>query len=160
MSESQVQVEAQENSRRLTAPDEFFFEYLRSHRKLAQEVVDELIDNIRIAVLNRQNIKDTDKSFFLVNLGGLAEAFKLLRSEIEVAEQIEDNENLENLNEAFIGAVKSLIKVYYNITEDLEPFDKISADVYYNLTYTLAVLLDVFITKLGDKISKLKSEKS
>ena len=158
MSQVQVQVEVKKN--RIIVPSDIFFEeYLRSHRDLAQDIVNILVDDIRRAVVNRQNIKDDDKSFFLVNLGGLAVAFKLLRSTIKVAEQIED-EDLEKLNEAFNGLIKSLIKVYYDIKEDLEPFDKISTDVYYDLADSLTVLLDVFISKLGDKISKLKTEKS
>jgi len=155
------QVQAQTEDRRLIVPSEVFFEeYLRSHKDLAQEIVNELVNDIRVAVWSRQNINDADKSFFLVNLGGLAEAFRLLKAEVEVAEQIEDNEDLKKLNEAFSGLIKSLIKVYYGIKEDLEPFDKISTDVYYDLTYSITMLLDVFIKKLRDKILTLKSEKS
>ena len=155
------QVQAQTEDRRLIVPSEVFFEeYLRSHKDLAQEIVNELVNDIRVAVWSRQNINDADKSFFLVNLGGLAEAFRLLKAEVEVAEQIEDNEDLEKLNEAFIGLIKSLVKVYYGIKEDLEPFDKISTDVYYDLSYSITILLDVFIKKLRDKILTLKSEKS
>jgi len=77
MSQAQVQVE----DRRLIVPDEVFFrDYLRSRKDLAQEVVNDLVNDIRIAVLSRQNINDADKSFFLVNLGGLAEAFRLLKA--------------------------------------------------------------------------------
>ena len=158
---SQVQVQ---EDRRLIVPSEIFFnDYLMSRKDLAQAVVETVVNDIRIAVLRRQNIKDEDKSFFLVNLGGLAEAFRLLRAEIEVAEKIEDDKDLkelnEKLNEAFNGLIKSLIKIYYNIKEDLEPFDKIMVDVYYDLVNSLTILLDVFMEKLGDKIT-LKSEKS
>ncbi|MFP3319994.1 MAG: hypothetical protein RXO24_05485 [Acidilobus sp.] len=139
--------------RRIIVPDEIFFnEYLRSNKDLAQKVVDDLIDNIRVAVLGRQNINDGEKSAFLVSLGEASEAFKLLKTATEVAEFIEDHTNTKKLNEALSGFIKSLITAYYNIKEDREPFDEIWRDVYYLLVMSYTELLDEFIKDLGDRI--------
>jgi hypothetical protein len=148
MSQAQVQVED-----RIIVPDEIFFnEYLRSNKDLAQKVVDNLIDNIRVAILGRQNINDGEKSAFLVSLGEASEAFKLLKTVAEAAEYIEDHTNTKKLNEALSGFIKSLITAYYNIKEDREPFDEIWRDVYYLLVMSYTELLDEFIKDLGDRI--------
>ena len=142
------------------SPDEAFFEvYLRSNKDLAQKVVDDLIDSIRVAVLSK-DINDGKKSVFLVNLGQASEAFRLLRSAVEVAEYSEDHVDIKKLNEAFSGFIRYLIKIYYDIKEDREQFDVIWRDVYYLLVKSYTELLDEFIKDLGDKISMLKSEKS
>jgi len=142
------------------SPDEAFFEeYLRSNKDLAQKVVDDLIDSIRVAVLSK-DINDGKKSVFLVNLGQASEAFRLLRSVVEVAEYGEDHVDIKKLNEAFSGFIRYLITTYYNIKEDREPFDAIWRDVYYLLVMSYNELLDEFIKDLGDKISMLKSKKS
>jgi hypothetical protein len=142
------------------SPDEAFFEeYLRSNKDLAQKVVDDLIDSIRVAVLSK-DINDGKKSVFLVNLGQASEAFRLLRSVVEVAEYGEDHVDIKKLNEAFSGFIRYLITTYYNIKEDREPFDAIWRDVYYLLVMSYNELLDEFIKDLGDKITMLKSKKS
>jgi len=142
------------------SPDEAFFEeYLRSNKDLAQKVVDDLIDSIRVAVLSK-DINDGKKSVFLVNLGQASEAFRLLRSVVEVAEYGEDHVDIKKLNEAFSGFIRYLITTYYNIKEDREQFDEIWRDVYYLLVIPYNELLDEFIKDLGDKITMLKSKKS
>jgi len=142
------------------SPDEAFFEeYLRSNKDLAQKVVDDLIDSIRVAVLSK-DINDGKKSVFLVNLGQASEAFRLLRSVVEVAEYGEDHVDIKKLNEAFSGFIRYLITTYYNIKEDREQFDEIWRDVYYLLVMSYNELLDEFIKDLGDKITMLKSKKS
>jgi len=142
------------------SPDEAFFEeYLRSNKDLAQKVVDDLIDSIRVAVLSK-DINDGKKSVFLVNLGQASEAFRLLRSVVEVAEYGEDHVDIKKLNEAFSGFIRYLITTYYNIKEDREQFDEIWRDVYYLLVTPYNELLDEFIKDLGDKITMLKSKKS
>jgi len=142
------------------SPDEAFFEeYLRSNKDLAQKVVDDLIDSIRVAVLSK-DINDGKKSVFLVDLGQASEAFRLLRSVVEVAEYGEDHVDIKKLNEAFSGFIRYLITTYYNIKEDREPFDAIWRDVYYLLVMSYNELLDEFIKDLGDKITMLKSKKS
>jgi hypothetical protein len=149
------EVEVQENKN--LSPDEAFFkEYLRSHKDLAQKVVDDLIDNIRLAVLSRQNINDGEKSAFLVSLGEVSEVFRLLKTAVEVAEYTEDH--TKKLNEAFIGLIRYLIKTYYNIKEDREPFNEIWRDVYYLLNMSYNEFLSEFIKDLGDKISVLKNK--
>jgi hypothetical protein len=155
---SQVQ-EVQEN-KNLSLDEVFFNEYLRSNKVLAQAVVDNLINAIREAVLTRQNVGDGVKSVFLVDLGEASEAFRLLRTAAEVAEYTEDHVNLKKLNEAFIGLIRYLIRIYYNIKEDRESFDEIWRDLYYLLVMSYTELLDEFIKDLGDKISTLKSKKS
>jgi len=157
MSQAQVQVE----DRRLIVPDEVFFkDYLSSNKNLAQKTVDDLIDNIRRAILGRQNINDGEKSAFLVSLGEASEAFRLLKTAAEVAEFIEDHTNTKKLNEALSGFIKSLIMTYYNIKEDREPFNEIWRDLYYLLVMSYTELLDEFIKDLGDRISTLNSKKS
>ncbi|MFP3257792.1 MAG: hypothetical protein RXO36_08325 [Candidatus Nanopusillus acidilobi] len=154
---SQVQVEVQENKD--LSPDEAFFkEYLRSHKDLAQKVVGDLIDNIRLAVLSRHNINDGEKSAFLVSLGEVSEVFRLLKTAVEVAEYTEDHTNTKKLNEAFIGFIRYLIKTYYDIKEDREPFNEIWRDVYYLLNMSYNEFLGEFIKDLGDKISVLKNK--
>jgi hypothetical protein len=157
---SQAQVQVEERSR-VVVPDEIFFkEYLRSNKVLAQKVVDDLIDNIRWATWSRQNIKDGEKSAFLVNLGEASEAFKLLKTATEVAEYIEDHTYTKKLNEALSGFIRYLINTYYNIKEDREPFDEIWRDLYYLVVMSYTELLNEFIKDLGDRISMLKSKKS
>jgi len=152
------QVEAQEK-KSLSPEEAFFEEYLRSNKDLAQKVVDDLIDSIRGAVLGK-DINDGKKSVFLVDLGQASEAFRLLRSVVEVAEYGENHVDIKKLNEAFSGFIRYLIKTYYNIKEDREPFDEIWRDVYYLLVTPYNELLDEFIKDLGDKITMLKSKKS
>jgi len=112
-----------------------------------------------VAVLSK-DINDGKKSVFLVNLGQASEAFRLLRSVVEVAEYGEDHVDIKKLNEAFSGFIRYLITTYYNIKEDREPFDAIWRDVYYLLVMSYNELLDEFIKDLGDKITMLKSKKS
>ena len=153
------QAQAVQEKKNLSPDEAFFEEYLRSNKDLAQKVVDDLIDSIRVAVLSK-DINDGKKSVFLVDLGQASEAFRLLRSVVEVAEYGEDHVDIKKLNEAFSGFIRSLITTYYNIKEDREQFDEIWRDVYYLLVTPYNELLDEFIKDLGDKITMLKSKKS